>query len=194
MRQVFNKKLHTNRQLYQFIKDHKRSADYKEMQLVDKGFSERIMLVVTEVNGCELCSYAHSNAAFKNGIPAEEIRAMLSGSIDNAPQDESIALLFAQHYADTSGQPTEASWDRLVDVYGKEKALCILGHTRNIMIGNTVGIAVGALKDRFKGKAVEKSSLAYELGIILSVIPFLAASSLSTLGKKSSNTPLIQFS
>lgn len=193
MSQVFNKKLHSISHLFQFIKDNSKTAAFKRTPLVSKAFSERIILVVTEVNGCKLCSYAHTNKALKNGVSSEDIQAMLSGNMDYVSEEESVALFFAQHYADTNGQPSKASWDRLTKVYGEEKALGILGHTRTIMIGNTVGIALGALKDRCKGNAVAKSSLGYELGITFSSIPLLLSVAIASLFKDSKNQSLITF-
>lgn len=92
-------------------------------------------------------SCAHTNAALKSGVSSDEIHAMLAGNMETVPAEESVALFFAQHYADTDGCPSQSSWDRLVGVYGKEKALGILAYTRHIMISNVVGIALGALKD-----------------------------------------------
>lgn len=39
-----------------------------------------------------------------------------------------------------------------------------------IMIGNSYGLAISALKSRVKGNKVESSSLGYELAMILSLI------------------------
>ncbi|MDY0023535.1 MAG: carboxymuconolactone decarboxylase family protein [Candidatus Izemoplasmatales bacterium] len=40
---------------------------------VDNDLIERLMLATTEVNGCELCSYAHTKMALKQGFSQEEI-------------------------------------------------------------------------------------------------------------------------
>lgn len=39
---------------------------------------ERIMLAVTEVNGCAICSYAHAKIALAGGMGQEEIQNMES--------------------------------------------------------------------------------------------------------------------
>ena len=42
---------------------------------------ERIMLAVTEVNGCVVCSYAHAKMALETGMSHDEIREMLAGDL-----------------------------------------------------------------------------------------------------------------
>jgi hypothetical protein len=56
----------------------------------------------------------HTEKALKKGISSEEISKLLSGSIDNVPDDESAALFFAQHYTDTRGLPSEKAWERML--------------------------------------------------------------------------------
>jgi len=85
---------------------------------ITRPFMERIMLAVTEVNGCALCSYYHTRVALESGLSAEEIKGMLGGELANAPEAELPALLFAQHYADTRGKPAKEAWERVTAVYG----------------------------------------------------------------------------
>ena len=47
-------------------------------------FRERLMLVVTEVNGCRYCSWFHSGSALTAGIPLPELGELLRGRL---PQD-----------------------------------------------------------------------------------------------------------
>jgi len=136
-------------------------------------FIERIMLAVTEVNGCDLCSYAHTRMALEAGMSSEEIQNILAGSIDDIPDDEAIAILFAQHYADTRGNPTRESWERIVKTYGIVKSKYILGAICNIMMGNAFGIPLSAIVNRFKGNPDKRSSLIYEVSMILSNIVIL---------------------
>ncbi|WP_409228486.1 carboxymuconolactone decarboxylase family protein [Gudongella sp. SC589] len=130
-------------------------------------FMERIMLAVTEVNGCPLCSYAHTKMALEAGMSNEEIHNMLSGVMEDVPEDELQAVMFAQHYADSRGKPSKESWDRVVHSYGKIKSQGILGAIRAIMMGNALGIPWGSFLNRFKGKPDERSSLGYELAVIV---------------------------
>ena len=140
---------------------------------ISKDFIERIMLAVTEVNGCPVCSYGHTKWALEEGMSNEEINLLLAGSSEAVPSSELVAVLFAQHYADSRGNPSQDSWQRVVDVYGLSKSLIILGATRAIMIGNIWGIAFSSFSSRLKGKPSGKTHFLYEMGIMLSIVPFL---------------------
>jgi AhpD family alkylhydroperoxidase len=172
MVQVLYKNIYSLNEGYLSLYKGLRTARYlpraKRNKLLSSQFIERIMLAVTEVNGCEVCSYAHTKIALEQGMSNKEIQMLLSGTAENIPRDEMQAILFAQHYADTRGNPTEESWMRIVDVYGQEKALGILAAIRMIMIGNVFGIPLSGLGTRLKGKPSGKTSVFYELSMILS--------------------------
>ncbi|NLA71702.1 MAG: carboxymuconolactone decarboxylase family protein [Clostridiaceae bacterium] len=144
----------------------------KKGQLSDD-FIERIMLAVTQVNGCAVCSYAHTKFALEQGMSNDEIQKILSGDTEDIPQEQSVGVFFAQHYADTRGKPSMDSWQRVIDEYGEETALGILGATRMIMIGNVVGIPMSSFSSRLKKKPVKNSNVFYELAMPLSTILFV---------------------
>lgn len=75
------------------------------------------MLAVTEVTGCELCSFAHTRFALKSGLEEEDIRALLGGVTDGAPTYQLPAIAFAQPYADTRGHPDPLAWNDVIDCY-----------------------------------------------------------------------------
>lgn len=77
--------------------------------LLKADFRERIMLAVTQVNGCGLCAWAHTREALRAGIDRAEIRQMLAAEFDGVPEGQRTALLFAQHWTDTQGQPDAAA-------------------------------------------------------------------------------------
>ena len=195
MSQAFNKKIYPINKFYTFCEENFRTKKYqrKALQkgLIDEEFVRRILLVVTEVNGCELCTYGHTDHALRQGMVPDDIQNMLSGSLDNVPKEESVALFFAQHYADKAGNPSKESWRRIIDTYGEEKALGILSSVRNIMVGNTIGIALGALKFRFAGKSVDKTNLAYELAMVLCLLPIMLSSAITGGFKSLFNRPLL---
>lgn len=139
----------------------------KKHDLLNQQFIERIMLAVTEVNGCEICSYAHTQMALEAGMTIEEIQNMLGGIKDDVLPDEMPAVMFAQHYADHRGRPSKESWERIVEIYGLPKASGILGSIRIIMMGNAYGVPWSSFFNRFKGKPDKRSSLPYELSMIL---------------------------
>jgi AhpD family alkylhydroperoxidase len=134
---------------------------------VSQAFAEKIMLAVTRVNGCRYCSFAHSRAALAAGVPESELRKLMAGEWRDFPQDEVVALTFAQHYAETQCQPDPAAWQRVVDYYGEDMARDILAYLRMITFGNLYGNTFDALLSRFRGKPAAQSSLWDELGVIL---------------------------
>lgn len=148
---------------------------------VSKEFEKRIMLAVTQVNGCEMCSYHHTAQALKDGMSKQEIDAILNGEFSDVPKDEIPALLFSQHFADTIARPDEEALLRFVKEYGEHKAEDIMCYIRAIMVGNAQGNIMGALKSRFKGKPEPSSTLFKELSVLfcdIFLIPVLLLKSL----------------
>ena len=156
---------------------------------------ERLMLAVTEVNGCALCSYGHSRMALEAGLSGQEIEELLGGQTDGAPKEELPAILFAQHYADTRGKPTAAAWAQLVSRYGQPQAAGMLGAIRMITVGNTWGIPTGSLLARLTKKEKyhvdARSSVGYELVMLLLLLPFLLVAALQALGAALLRRPLM---
>ena len=141
-------------------------AGSRSVARCDRRFSERIMLAVTEVNGCELCSYAHSRFALDAGMDETEVRELLGGVTEGVPGRELVGVAFGQHYADTGGRPDPAAWEEVVGQYG-EASLCVLRAARTMMWGNALGIPVSALRARIKGRPYPRSTVGYELGTSL---------------------------
>ncbi|MBN2500235.1 MAG: carboxymuconolactone decarboxylase family protein [Anaerolineales bacterium] len=176
---TFSRRIFTYRSFIQAIDDLlARLPDLKHAARggrVSKAFSERIMLAVTQVNGCRYCYWGHSLAALKAGIPQDQIDAIISNEFMELPAEEVPALLFAQHYAETEGHPDPEAWDKLVEQYTQEGAQDILAYIRMITFGNLWGNSFDALLSRFGGKPAPNSSLLSELGIIFGsvvILPF----------------------
>jgi len=91
-----------------------------------KDFRERLMLAVTEVNGCRMCSYIHTREALRAGVSREEIKHLLQGMHDDVPEDQLPAVLFAHHWAETQGAVNAEAAARVVDTYGEKKFKAIL--------------------------------------------------------------------
>lgn len=167
------KKVYSHCDFYRALVAVVRSLKYLKLnrptKLVSTQFQERIMLAVTEVNGCEACSFAHTRVALEEGLSSEEINAILSGESAGIPEDEIVAIMFAQHYADQKGNFSQVTWQRLVDEYGGDKAHVILAFIRMITVGNIYGMAISAIADRLRGKHTGKTSLIYEISIIFSI-------------------------
>jgi AhpD family alkylhydroperoxidase len=143
---------------------------------LDLGFVERIMLAVTEVNGCAVCSYAHTQMALNQGMSNEEIFSMLSGDKKYIKPEESKAIFFAQHYAESGGLPEKQSFNAIELEYGKKKAAIILASIQLITAGNAYGIPQSAFKSRLKGRPYKDSSLIYEIGMqTIGILVFILA-------------------
>jgi AhpD family alkylhydroperoxidase len=134
---------------------------------IGKQTTERLMLAVTQVNGCRYCSYLHTRLALRAGVEAEETRALMAGDLEAAPPSEHTALIFAQHMADAEGQPDAEAFDRVLAEYGPEATHEITTSIRAILVGNLYGIAFDSLLFRLRLRPVAGSSLWRELAILV---------------------------
>jgi AhpD family alkylhydroperoxidase len=106
---------------------------------LSEAFRERLMLAVISVYGCRYCSWAHAREALRSGVTKEEIGRLLKGSIDSCPEGEAVALLYAQHWADSDMKPDPEAINRLLETYGIERADAINLVLRMIRVGNLTG-------------------------------------------------------
>lgn len=141
--------------------------------LVDKQFVERLQLAVTEVNSCPACSYAHTYLALKQGMSTDEIYSFLSGDGRYIKAEESAAIFFAQHYAESNAFPGRTAYQTLEHTYGQPKARILLAAVQAMVAGNMYGIPYSALRSRLAGKPYRDSSLRYELGMNLAIHLFI---------------------
>lgn len=166
----------------------------RKANIFDEKFQERIMLAVTAVNSCPLCSWAHTEMALKAGMSNEEIKSFVAGEFPDIPDEEVKAVLFAQHYADVRGNLDRDSWEEIVTDYGTERAECILAAIRIMMWGNAVGIPTGSIRNRFKGKKGDgRSSVFYEIVFVITLIPILLLSFLNALSLNLFKAPFVKF-
>ena len=109
-------------------------------ELVSPAFRERLMLVVTEVNGCRYCRKFHTSEALKVGIPDTELAELLAGQIStDAPEKQMPAMIYARYWADSGAQPDPEDDQQLISVYGEDKAIAIHIVLRMIRMGNLLG-------------------------------------------------------
>ncbi len=106
---------------------------------ISDAFRERIMLAVTEVNGCRYCQYAHAKMALEIGLSKEEIETLSSGTFHNCPPEEVPALLYAQHWAENNGQPDEETRLKILDIYDKKTVEAMELAMKMIRMGNLLG-------------------------------------------------------
>jgi AhpD family alkylhydroperoxidase len=142
---------------------------------ISHAFSEKIMLAVTQVNGCRYCSYAHTHMALQAGVSEVELRDLLMGEFSHIPAQELIAVLFAQLYAEQADRYDATAWQRLQDTYGVEVANDILTHIRVITFANLYGNTFDALLERLRFHPVRGSHFFDEVTVLsagATVVPF----------------------
>jgi AhpD family alkylhydroperoxidase len=170
----FMKRLYGVQDFYRMLSD--MLLNIKDMRMasrakrVSREFSERIMMAVTDVNGCRYCSYYHTKVALKAGMDKKEIQQLLTGEFGDAPKEEIAALYFAQHYAESGGNPHPDAVQCLIDTYGSGMAHDIKAYIRAIMVGNAWGNMLDAFRLRLKGKPCQKTTLRDEVGVVFGVI------------------------
>jgi AhpD family alkylhydroperoxidase len=121
------------------IRNRSRLREMTREGLISQAFRERLMLAVTAVNGCRYCSYFHSRQALKSGISSEEIRQLLAGDVVDCPQDEAVAVAYAQHWAESNAHPEPEAVERLQQTYGPGKAESVHLILRMIRMANLLG-------------------------------------------------------
>jgi len=140
----FNKRTYKNlkgffNDLYFPIKNRNRLKEVTAKKLISPAFRERLMLAVTAVNGCRYCSYFHAKQALKSGLTSEEISRLLSGDVANCPEEEAVAIIYAQHWAECDTHPDPEAVLKLQQAYGVEKTEAIHLMLRMIRLGNLLG-------------------------------------------------------
>jgi AhpD family alkylhydroperoxidase len=140
---------------------------------INPQFRERIMLAVTSVNGCIYCEWGHTRKALEYGCTEEEIKEIFRNDFRSCDPEETVALAFAQHYANTEGHPTAESCNKLIEQYGEQKANDIKLFIQMITFGNLLGNTIEAFESRFKGKPPENGSVLFESFIYILGFPFI---------------------
>jgi AhpD family alkylhydroperoxidase len=121
------------------IRNRKQLREVNNKGLLSPAFRERLMLAVTSVEGCRYCSYFHAKLALKGGISQEEIGKLLSGDFEGCSEEEALAVLYAQHWAESNACPDPEAVQKLQEIYGSEKAGAINLMLRVIRLGNLLG-------------------------------------------------------
>jgi len=177
MAEEFNKRIYTVdtfcRDIAEAISHMGEFRDAHRSGRVSRAFAERIMLAVTSVNKCRYCSYGHTRAALAAGVPEADIRNLAAGELDKLPDDELVALTYAQHYAESQGNPDSTAWRRFVEVYGDDRARDISAYIRMITIGNLYGNTFDAFLSRLQFNPAPGSSLGQELGVLFGAFVFI---------------------
>jgi AhpD family alkylhydroperoxidase len=144
------------------------------MKQLDRTLVEKIMTVVTAVNGCPYCAWFHARQAVASGISTEEVQNMLNLQFQaDATADEIPALLYAQNYAETDRNPDPEVTTRLIEHYGSDKARQIQIVIRMIFFGNLSGNTFDAFLSRLKGTKADNSNPLFECLFFLFTAPFM---------------------
>lgn len=120
----------------------------KKHKILSKDLKSSIMLAVSSVNGCTMCSWVHTKKALSSGMEVSDIKNILSGQYDHVPNDQLIAILYAEHYAETKENPSLESLKRLVAEYGQDKAMVIQSLCHIITMTTTLGITFTGFRNR----------------------------------------------
>jgi AhpD family alkylhydroperoxidase len=107
--------------------------------VVDAAFRERLMLAVTEVNGCRYCSSAHARTALAAGLTEADVRELAAGELGGSPPEQIPALLYARHWAETDATPAAEVRERVLETYGETKVRSIELALQMIRFGNLTG-------------------------------------------------------
>jgi AhpD family alkylhydroperoxidase len=102
-------------------------------------FRERLMLAVTSVNDCRYCARYHGQEALKHGISQPELERLLAGEFSGCPQRELPAIIYAQHWAENDGRPSDSAVAELKKHYSPQEVEHIRVYLRMIRMGNLAG-------------------------------------------------------
>lgn len=141
---------------------------------LNRAFIEKIMSVVTAVNGCEYCSMFHTMQASAAGISQAEIDDLFELQFEtNADKFELPALKYAVHFAETGRNPDHKETAAFVSFYGSETANEIMLFIRLILWGNLLGNTYDAFLSRLKGSPAQNSSIGFEALFFVSAFPLM---------------------
>lgn len=151
---------------------------------ISKVFTEKIMSVISTVNGCIYCTWFHAKQAVSCGISKQEVKNLFNLKFEADASDfELPALLYAQHYAENDRNPDPEMTEKFIGYYGEKTARHILIFVRMIYFGNLLGNTWDAVLSRFKGKPAENSNLIFELFFFLLTFWFMGFAMLQIKGK-----------
>ena len=150
----------------EMLKQAKRVRKLEKHEKISPALAEKTMLAVTGVTNCVFCSYLHTKTALEKGVNDEEVVKLLNSEFGDFPEEEVVALLFGQHWAETEGKPSAEAKDRLISFYGEGKAIHIEFTIRVLYLGNMISNTVEAYR---KHVQLEKNRFQFFLAYLLCV-------------------------
>ena len=95
------------------------------------------MLAVTSVNECRFCSYVHTGVALANGVDLDELQHLLdSGTFGKVDDRDAVAILFAQHFAETQRHPSVEARAALARAFSRYQRLELMAYIHAIYLAN----------------------------------------------------------
>ena len=172
-RKIYNLSL-LIKDLFWLISRARRFSKAKKSGKINKAFIEKIMLVTTAVNGCVYCAWFHAKLAVRSGIDKKEVNELLNLQFKVESSDfESLALLYAQHYAETDRKVDKEMNEKFFNFYGEKTAKEIILYIRAIYFGNLSGNTFDAFLSRLKGIKAKNSNVIFEFFFFLFSAPIL---------------------
>ena len=142
-------------------------------------FTEKIMSVVTAVNGCVYCSWFHTREASAAGVSQSEIDDLFKLQFDTEANNYELpALVYAQRFAETARNPDPLDTAAFVKHYGTKTAGEIMLFIRVIFFGNLAGNTYDAFLSRLKGHPAPDSNAIFEFIFFLFAFPLMFPTSL----------------
>lgn len=135
----------------------------KRKKIMNKVLKEEIMLAITEVNGCSMCSFVHTKIALSSGMSTLDIKKILDGNTNDIPLKDAVAVLFAQNFAYSKEQVTTEGLRRIIEEYGREKSELILAACNMITMTNGMGTSMDHFYKRLQFKRNKKSTILNEI-------------------------------
>jgi len=142
----------------------------RKHKVLNLKWRERIMLAVTEVNNCAMCSYMHTKISLKAGMSPEEIKNILAGELKDVPANEVTSVMFAKDYAANKEEIDPSFKNKLEQEYGKTKAFAICKACQMITMTNSMGINMKHLRDTLMFKHKKGSNVLNEILVPLSTM------------------------
>ncbi|MCB5253435.1 MAG: carboxymuconolactone decarboxylase family protein [Candidatus Cloacimonadaceae bacterium] len=183
MQKGFKRRIFTPRilasDIWFLLKNIRKFAVYRRNPTLDRAFLEKIMSVVTAVNGCVYCSWFHAREASAAGLDQAEIDDLFQLQFDTkADEFELPALIYAQHFAETGRKPNPEETAAFKGYYGAKTAGEIMLFIRMILFGNLLGNTYDAFLSRLKGVPAFGSNVIFEFFFFLFSFPVMFPASI----------------
>jgi AhpD family alkylhydroperoxidase len=175
MNNTFRKRIYSPRSFFSDLRDVVRHMPHLRVTMrsrrVPRPFMEKIMLVITQVNGCRYCSYFHTRMALTSGVDEVEIEKLMALETGDFSPEQAVALAFAQHYAESGCCPDPEAEARFRSYYGPQVSGDIMNVIHMIKMGNLAGNTLDAFLSRLKGAPAPGSSALWEALFFLLSLP-----------------------